>query len=188
MREIQQIQLRRASGSSHSAVVKRGGLSTCYMVLMTLVLAACGEAPSGVEDAISAIAEADETGDHASGIIEYSFAGEQLEFPAMPCRITASIVIVTGQEGETVLNLLHDNRPKVEYRHHFERDGLRYWDQWDSKRDDIDYSVDGSTVTASGTMRNTNQWRESSNGGWENVSGSYGTPDDQVFAFSVTCN
>lgn len=191
MSEIQRNQLKGAGESSQPAGVTRDRLSTCCLVLMTLALSACGEAPSGVDDAVSAVsavAAGDETGGLGGGAIVFSFAGEQLEFPSMPCRITASIVIIQGKDGETIVDLLHDGRPKVGYRHHFERDGVRYWDQWDSKRDDIEYSVDGSTVTASGSMRNTNQWKEGSNGGWENVSGSYGTPDDQAFTFSVTCN
>lgn len=188
MSEIQQNQLRRTSGSSQSAVVKRGRLSTCCLVLMTLVLSACGKDPSGVDDAISAIsaiAAGDETGGSVASVIEFSIAGEQLEFPAMPCRITPAIVMIQGKNGETTVVLLYDGRPAFGYQRHFERDGLRYWDQWDSKRDDVVYSVDGSTVTGSGTMRNTNQWREGSNGGWKNMNASY---DDEAFTFSVTCN
>lgn len=188
MSTTQRNQIRDANGSRRPAVLKRGRLSSCCMMLMTLTLSACGEPPSGPEITDSAVVAVDDILDSISNVMDFSFDGQQLEFPANPCMVTASIVIVTGQEGETVLNLRHDNRPKVEYRHHFERDGVRYWNQWDSKREDIEYSVDGSTVTASGTMRNTNQWREGSNGGWENVSGSYGSPDDQAFTVSATCN
>lgn len=180
-------QNRDANGSRRPAVVKRGRLSSCYMVLMTLTLSACGEPPSGPEVTNLAVAAVDEDRDSFSNAIDFSFGGQQLEFPANPCMVTASIVIITGQEGETVLNLLYDNRPKVEYRHHFERDGVRYWNQWDSNRDDIEYSVDGSTVSASGTMRNTNQWQEGTQDNWVNMGGS-DTLADQAFTFSATCN
>ena len=129
----------------------------------------------------------DEAQTSAGSVIKFSFDGEQLEFPAIPCRITSGIVIIAGKNGETVVDLLHDGRPKVNYRHHFERDGIRFWDQWDSKREDIEYSVDGNTVTASGTMGNTNRWREGSNDGWVNVTGSNAL-GDQPYTFSVTCN
>ncbi len=190
MNEIQKNQFECVSGSGQSSVVKGDKLSTCCLVLMTLVLSACGEAPSGVDDAISAIsavAAGDETGGLGGGVIEFSLAGEQLEFPSMPCRITTSIVIIQGKNGETTVDLLHDGRPKINYQHYFVRDGVRHRDQWDSKRADIEYFVDGGTVTASGTMGNTNKWREGSNGGWENAASSYGAPDDQAFTFSVTC-
>ncbi len=206
MNEIQQNQFECVSGSRQSSVVNGDKLSTCCLVLMTLVLSACGEPPPSDEappsdvdvatsailsdvdvatSAILAVIAGDETGGLGGGVIEFSFAGEKLEFPSMPCRITASIVIIQGKNGETIVDLLYDGRPNVGYRRHFERDGVRYWDQWDSKRDDIEYSVDGSTVTASGTMGNTNQWRENSNGGFKNMNASY---DDEAFTFSVTCN
>lgn len=194
MNEIQQTQFQ---------CVKGDKLSTCYLVLMTLMLSACGEAvpPSGVDDAppsdvdvarsaILAAITGNETGSLGGGVIEFSLAGEKLEFPSMPCRITASIVMIQGKNGETTVDLLYDGRPNVNYQHYFERDGVRYWDQWESIRADIEYFVDGGTVTASGTMRNTINFREGSNGGWENASESYGydAPDEQAFTFSVTCN
>ena len=182
-------QIRDENGSRRSAVMKRGRLSSCCMFLMTLTLSACGEPPSGPEVTDSAVAAVDETEQSDGNVIVFLFGDQQPEFPANPCMVMPSLVIVTGQEGETVLNLLHDDRPKVEYRHHFERDGVRYWNLWNSKRDDIEYSVDGSTVTASGTMGNTNQWKEAGrNGGWQNVAGSYRNPDDQAFTVSATCN
>lgn len=201
MNEIQQNHFECVSGSDQSSVVKGDRLSTCCLVLMTLVLPACGEPPpsgvgeappSGVDDAVSAVLAViagDETGGLGGGVIEFSFAGEKLEFPSMPCRITTSIVRIHGKNGETTVDLLYDGRPNVNYQHYFERDGVRYWDQWDSKRADIEYLVDGGTVTASGTMRNTINYREGSNGGWENASSSYGysAPDEQAFTFSVTC-
>jgi len=189
MTEDQQNQERCARASSRfTGVMRLRLLPMSYLTLTLLAVSACGEAPSDPPAMAPASTATDEAQDAARSVIEFSFAGEQLEFPAMPCRITAAIVMIQGKNGETVVDLLHDGRPKVGYRHHFERDGVRYWDQWDSKRDNIEYSVDGSTVTAIGTMGNTNQWREGSNGGWENVSGSYGSPDDQAFTFSVTCN
>jgi len=135
-----------------------------------------------------AVMTVDETELSDGNVMTFTFGDQQLEFPANPCMVMASLVIVTGQEGDTVLNLLYDDRPKVEYRHHFERDGVRYWNLWNSQRDDIEYSADGSTVTASGTMRNTNQWKAGANGGWQNVSESYGNPDDKAFTVSATCN
>ena len=201
MNEIQQNQFECVSGSDQSSVVKGDKLSTCCLVLMTLVLSACGEAPpsgvgdappSGVDDVTSvilAVIAGDETGGLGGGVIEFSFAGEKLEFPSRPCRITTSIVMIQGKNGETTVDLLYDGRPKINYQHYFVRDGVRYWDQWDSKRADIEYFVDGGTVTASGTMGNTYKLREGSNGGWENASESYGygAPDEQAFTFSVTC-
>jgi hypothetical protein len=212
MNEIQQNHFECVSGSDQSSVVKGDWLSTCCLVLMTLVLPACGEAPpSGVGEAppsdvdvaasavladiddaasvVLAVIAGDETGGLGGGVIEFSLAGEKLEFPSLPCRITTSMVIIHGKNGETAVSLRYDGRPKVDYQHYFERDGVRYWDQWDSKRADIEYFVDGGTVTASGTMRNTINYREGSNGGWENASESYGyeAPDEQAFTFSVTC-
>ena len=159
---------------------------SCFPLTLFAV-SACGEAPSDPPAMAPVTTTIDEAQTSAGSVIEFSFGGEQLEFPANPCMITASIVIVTGQDGETVLNLRHDNRPKVEYRHHFERDGVRYWNQWDSKREDIVYSVDGNLVTASGTLIKLNRWREGDNDHWLNVT----VPDDraeQSFTFSVTCN
>ena len=93
-------------------------------------------------------------------------------------------------QGETTVSLRyegHKDRTKVEHRHHFERDGVRFWDQWDSKREGIVYSVDGNLVTASGTMINTNRWRQGDNDGWVNVTAPDGLTE-QPFTFSVTCN
>jgi hypothetical protein len=160
-------------------------LPLSYLTL--LAFSACGEAPSDPPDLAPVTTTIDEAQTSAGSVIEFSFGGEQLEFLIGMCRITPGIVIIQGKNGESVLDLLHDGRPKVNYQHHFERDGVRFWDQWDSKRDDIEYSVDGSTVTASGTMGNTNRWREGTNDGWENVTGS-DAHGDQPFTFSVTCN
>lgn len=59
--------------------------------------------------------------------------------------------------------------------------------QWDSKCDDIEYSADGGTVTARGTTRNTNQWKEGAQDNWVNMGGS-DTLADQAFTVSATCN
>ena len=156
-----------------------------YLTLMAV--SACGEAPSDPPAAALATTAMDEVQEPAGSAIEFSFGGEQLEFPASTCRITAAIVIIQGKIGETVLDLLHDGRPNVNYQHYFEREGVRFREQWDSKREDMEYSVDGNLVTASGTMRNTSRWQQGDNDGWENATGPNAL-GDQPFTFSVTCN
>lgn len=162
-------------------------LPLSYFTLTLLAVTACGEAPSDPPAMAPVTTTIDEAQTSAGSVIEFSFGGEQLEFPTNMCRITAGIVIIQGKNGETILDLLHDGRPKVNYQHYFERDGVRFRNQWDSKREDIEYSVDGDLVAASGTMGNTNRWREGNNNGWENVTGSDAL-GDQPFTFSVTCN
>ncbi len=96
------------------------------------------------------------------------------------------MVMIQGKLGESTADLFYDGRAKVMYQQHFERDGVRYRNQWDNKRDDTDYVTNGRNATASGTMRNANQWKEKGKG-WENINGSKPLAD-QPFTFSGTCN
>ncbi|MCP4300391.1 MAG: hypothetical protein GY783_07390 [Gammaproteobacteria bacterium] len=154
---------------------------------MIVALPACNEAPSDSSALVSAAAAAEGTGDSAANVILFSLGGEQQEFPTNTCMITPVIVAIQGKQGETTVDLSYDGRAKVSYQHHFEKDGVGYWNQWDSKRDDIQFSTEGKTATASGTMQNTNQWKQGPENNWVNMGGSEPL-DDQPFTFSATCN
>ncbi len=156
-------------------------------LLFTAVLTACGQGATESSTSMSVAPAAAASENTVVKTIDFSLGDEQWKFPIAMCTITPAFVVVAGNEGETKVDLTYEGRPKVSYRHHFERDGTRYWNQWDSRRDDIEYATSGSTVTASGTMQNTNRWKEGTQNGWVNVTGSEPLAD-QPFTFSATCN
>ncbi len=159
---------------------------TILLLFVTSLVSACDEAPSGPVTKAPAVVAAAEAQDSAGQVIKFSFGGEQQEFPAVTCMITPLIVSIAGQQGETVVDLLYDGRAKVGYRRRFERDSVRYQDQWNSKRDDLKYSVDDNIVTASGTMRHAGRWQQVTQSRWTDTG--FGLLGDQPFTFSATCN
>jgi len=141
----------------------------------------------------------------------FSLGGEQQEFPEASCGsglpipagmagmagmvgagLEGALVIKAGPHDETVVTLIHIPGPgitRVEYWEYWESDSAHYRDQWNSKPDDIEYSVDGNNiVTASGTMQFTGRWRRDPQNKWVKVTGSASLRGDQPFTFSATCN
>ncbi len=161
----------------------------CHLLLITAALTACGQASTETPTSTAAATaiESPAVKTPAVKTINFSFGGERLDIPINLCTISPAFVAVYGKRDETTVEVVFEGRAKVNYMDHFEREGIRYWNQWDSRRDDMEYAINGRTVTASGTMKNTNRWKQGTKSGWTNVTGS-NPLDDQAYTFEASCD
>jgi hypothetical protein len=164
------------------------GVETDTLLLLAAIslLAACGsdavpeQAEFAVPQNVAVIEDEDE-----SGLVSLTLDGALYDYPAEVCEIRQGFAMVQGKDGGSGIAIQADViGVRASFQYHFDEDGERYWDTWDSQRD-MQHSITGNTVSASGTMKRIGRRVAQGEATWEYVQGI--DTLEESFTLSASC-
>jgi hypothetical protein len=91
--------------------------------------------------------------------VELSVGNDHHALPIKLCQVAAGFVMIKGWQENSSVSLSYDGQEtSVNFQQDFVQRGTHYRDEWQSQHD-AEHSTDGSTVTASGTIKIVGRYR-----------------------------
>jgi hypothetical protein len=152
-------------------------LNPCVIFLaICVILTSCGT------DTAPPAAESPEN------YVELSLGDDDYTLPIRLCQLAAGFVMIKGWRENSSVSMSYDGQEtRVNFQQDFVQRGIHYRDEWQSQHD-AEHSTNGSTVTASGTIKIIGRYRleVGQEGKWVRLSES-DPRRNRPFKLSVTC-